>query len=58
MAALASISRKLDTTQGALGRGIGALLMRTSPKMPEAQVKKWIFDVMLKPVDETDGGAA
>jgi hypothetical protein len=56
MAALASISRKLDCTRGALGRGIGALLIRTAPSIPEDKVKRWIFEVMLKQTDESDGG--
>ena len=50
---LAAIERSLASLKGALGRGIGAVLMNVT-ELPDDQIKQWVFGNMLRPTETMD----
>src|SRR5437016_4050670 len=52
---LAAIDRSLTNFKGALGRGIGAILMNVT-ELPDDEIKQWVFGNMLRPTETMNGG--
>jgi len=55
MATLGTIINSLESMKGALGRGIGAVLLNVTDYSDD-EIKKWVFEIMLRPTEGQDGG--